>query len=261
MGKRVIYETSGRAREYSELACNLFIGCEFSCKYCYSPDVLHKTREEFSHPQVRVSEQDIRDSAKLWASKGETRRVLIAFTHDPYMPVENETQITRKCIQILHEFGLNATILTKGGLKSTRDFDLLTSKDAYATTLTCLQDSESLFWEAKAALPRDRMNALALAHDKGIETWVSFEPVLYPEQVKEMVSITKGYVGHFKIGKLNYINKLPAEYQKVVKDINWCKFGWEMKDLMDRLGIHYYFKKDLLREMAVSHENFKQTWK
>ena len=32
-----IYETSGRAREYRELACNLYVGCDHACRYCYVP--------------------------------------------------------------------------------------------------------------------------------------------------------------------------------------------------------------------------------
>jgi len=33
-----------------------------------------------------------------------------------------------------------------------------------------------------------------------------------------------------------------------------------MKRIMDRMGVKYYFKKDLLKEMGVSPDNFKQTW-
>ena len=32
----VIYEPKGRAREYSELACNLYRGCTHGCRYCYA---------------------------------------------------------------------------------------------------------------------------------------------------------------------------------------------------------------------------------
>ncbi len=34
-----------------------------------------------------------------------------------------------------------------------------------------------------------------------------------------------------------------------------------MKALMDKLGVRYYFKNDLLKEMGVEPENFEQTWK
>ncbi len=250
---QAIYETKGRAREFSELAINLFSGCTHSCIYCYAPLSLHKTRDAFTnigHPRITI--QDILKSAKEWADKGETRRVLLCFTCDPYMPIEQETALTRKCIMTLHEVGLNVTILTKGGLRSTRDFDLFTSKDAYAVTLTIIGDNESLVWEKNAAPPSERFRALQMAHAKGIETWVSFEPVIYPSDTMEWANRIKGLVSHTKVGKLNY-----HEHSKT---INWHRFGWDMKDLLDKLGIKYYFKKDLLKEMGTTPENFVQTW-
>lgn len=259
--RTVIYETTGRAKEFAELAINFYDFCSHGCVYCYSPLVIHKNRGAFTQGLYsRITVQDILKSAKEWADKGETRRILLCFTCDPYQEIEQETMITRKTIMALHEVGLNVVILTKGGLRSTRDFDLLTSKDAYATTLTCLNMKDSTYWEPKAALPEERIRALAMSHKKGIETWVSFEPVIYPQQVKALLGITNSFVGHYKIGKLNYPNRLPPEYQKIVQGIDWRKFGWDMKSLLDKLGVKSYFKKDLLKEMGVAPENFEQTW-
>ncbi len=251
--KQVIYETKGRAREFNELAINLFTGCGHQCIYCYGADVLHQTKDTFEHhPQIRVTAYDVANSARGWKAKGETRRVLLCFITDPYQPMEAETQLTRKCIMALHEAGLNVIILTKGGLRSTRDFDLLTPKDAYATTLPCINDKDSLYWEPRASLPQERVDALKLAHDKGIETWVSFEPVIYPEQTMRLVSITHPYVGHYKVGTMNY--------HPHGKSINWKDCGFSMKRLLDGIGVKYYFKKDLLKEMGVNPIDFKQTW-
>lgn len=259
--RSVIYETKGRAREFSELAINLFDFYSHGCAYCYSPDVIHKNRQAFTNGLYpRITAQDIVRSAKDWAEKGETRRILLCFLCDPYQLIEQDTQITRKAIMMLHEAGLNVTILTKAGDRSTRDFDLLTSADAYATTLTCISPEDSVLWEPNAAPPQERIKALGLAHYKGIETWVSLEPVLYPNQTEALVYLTADITGHYKIGKLNYINKLPERLKSKAEHINWHDFGWRTKALFDRIGAHYYFKKDLLKEMGVSPENFKQTW-
>lgn len=249
---QVIYETKGRAREFSELACNLFSGCEHGCIYCWSPQVTHKTREEFLKPQIRVTPLDMLKSAKQWRDKCETRSILLSFTCDPYQCIEQETQLTRKCIMALHEAGLNVIILTKGGLRSMRDFDLLTSKDAYATTLTCLHEPDSRYWEPIASMPKERIVALQEAHKSGIETWVSFEPVIYPQDTLYLLEITAGFVGHYKIGKMNYYEH--------GKSIDWKQFGWEIKRKMDKMGVKYYFKKDLLKEMGVLPADFRQTW-
>ncbi len=254
--KQVIYETKGRAREFNELAINLFTGCGHQCIYCYGANVTHQDKYAFEHKVLpRVTVQDIMKSAKEWAdlrNTNDTRRILCCFVTDPYQPIEQETQLTRRTIEILHEHGLNVIILTKGGLRSTRDFDLLTPRDAYATTLTCLHEPDSLYWEPHAALPRERITALKGAHNLGIETWVSLEPIIYPQDAKFIVEITKDFTGHYKVGTMNY--------HPHGKTIDWMEFGWEMKEFMDKLGVKYYFKKDLLKEMDFNLSEFQQTW-
>jgi len=251
--KSVIYETKGRAREFNELAINLFTGCDHQCIYCFGADVTHQTKEAFRKDVcARVSAFEIEQSAKVWHDKGGTRRVLLCFVTDPYMEAERETKLTRLAIEALHEHGLNVIILTKGGKRSTRDFDLLTEKDAYATTLTCLLEPDSLYWEPGAALPRERVSALKEAHDRGIETWVSLEPVIYPENTISLLEITRDFVGHYKVGTMNY--------HEHGKTIDWFAYGWMMKRKLDAMGVKYYFKRDLLKEMKVDPAQFKQTW-
>ena len=251
--KSIIYETKGRAREFNELAINLFTGCGHKCVYCYGADITHQDKDSWENkPQIRVTALDVLSSAKIWKAKGETRKVLLCFVTDPYQPLEAETQLTRKAIMALHENGLNVHILTKAGYKSTRDFDLLTKDDAYATTLTCLNDKDSIKWEPYASLPQERLYALKLAYQNKIETWVSFEPVIYPQDTMAFVELTKGFVGHYKVGTMNY--------HPHGKTINWKEYGWTMKRLLDKLGLKYYFKKDLLKEMGLQPYQFQQTW-
>lgn len=251
--KRVIYETKGRAREFSELAINLFTGCGHACIYCYGANVTHQEKHMWENePRPRVTPGEIQVSAANQAERGDKRRVLLCFVTDPYQPIEAETRLTRSAIEILHDYGIGVVILTKGGRRAMRDFDLLTPEDAFATTLTCLYERDSLYWEPNAALPTERIESLQEAHKLGIETWVSLEPVIYPVGTFELVRQTKEFVGHYKVGTMNY--------HPHGKTINWRAFGGEMERYMDAGGIHYYFKKDLLKEMGVPEGQFKQTW-
>lgn len=249
--KSVIYETKGRAREFNSLAINLFTGCGHRCSYCYGADVTHQDKESFeNNPKPRVTLHDIEQSAKQWRNAG--RPILLCFVTDPYQPIESETQLTRNAIKILHNYGLNVIILTKGGLRATRDFDLLTPQDAFAVTLTLLDDIESKKWEGGASLPSERIESLKRAKEKGIPTWVSLEPVIYPEKTIELVRQTYPLVGHYKVGTLNY--------HPHGQSIDWAGYGWKMKRLLDSLGGRYYFKKDLLKEMRLAPYQFKQTF-
>lgn len=249
--KRVIYETSGRAREYNELAINLFDGCGHNCLYCYAPAITHKDPVRFfREPKVRVTPADIEKSAYDWLRRRklqgystEMRPVLLCFTCDPYQPIEEETRITRSAIEILHARGMHVTILTKGGKRAMRDFDMLRPGDAFAVTLTCLNPKDSATWEPGGALPMERVDTLRQAYDAGIQTWVSLEPVLYPSQTIDLINITKNFVGHYKVGRMNY--------HEHADSIDWKAFGWLVKNYMDNLGIKYYIKKDLWTEMGL----------
>ena len=37
-----IYEPKGKAKEYGDLAINIYTGCPHYCFYCFAPNVLHK---------------------------------------------------------------------------------------------------------------------------------------------------------------------------------------------------------------------------
>jgi len=249
--KSVIYETKGRAREFNELAINLFTGCGHKCIYCYGAAVTHQDKNSWENkPRPRVTLEEIEQSARQWQDK--SRRILLCFVTDPYQLIEQETQLTRHVIETLHKNNLNVIILSKGGLRSMRDFDLLTPKDAYATTLTLTTDLASRKWETNAGLPLERIQALKEANKLGIETWVSFEPVIYPEQTIELLNMTHDFVGHYKVGTMNY--------HPQGKNTNWHDFGWRMKRALDSHKAHYYFKMDLLKEMGVNPSEFRQTW-
>lgn len=242
---RVIYETKGRAREFNELAINLFTGCGHRCIYCYGAEVTHTDKEAFEYrPRARVTPADIQRSAIEWKRlhPKENRPILLCFVTDPYQPLEEETRLTRTAIDTLHQFGLRVTMLTKAGERSTRDFDLLTPNDEYATTLTCSNYADSQKWEPIAALPRDRIAALSKAHRLGIPTWVSFEPVIYPHQTYELLDITHPVVGHYKVGTMNY--------HPHGRTIDWKYFAEMMIYKLEMLKKPYYIKKDLAKYLG-----------
>lgn len=252
MSKSVIYETKGRAREFNELAINLFTGCGHKCIYCYGAEVTHQHKLMWENePRTRVTPGEIQVSAADQVKKGDMRRVLLCFVTDPYQPEEAKTRLTRSTIEILHMYGLGVIILTKGGKRSMRDFDMLKpGVDAYATTLTLTTEEKSNLWEPGAAPPAERIAALQEAHSRGIETWVSFEPVIYPQETFKLLELTHTFVDHYKVGTMNY--------HPQGKSTDWKAFGFAMKRVMDAMGVKYYFKNDLLREMGILPAEFKQ---
>jgi DNA repair photolyase len=127
---------------------------------------------------------------------------MLSFTSDPYHP--GDSSLTRKSLEVLIEHGLGICTLTKGGTRSLRDLDLFrSSRDAFASTLTSLDDSFSRKWERGAALPGDRIAALRAFHEAGIFTWVSLEPTIDTASSLQIIRETHEYVDLYKVGRVN----------------------------------------------------------
>jgi DNA repair photolyase len=231
---RTIYEPKGKAREYCELALNLFTGCPHGCEYCYAPTMLRMPRDVFhakAEPRLGILATLERDAAKFSG-----REVFLCFSCDPYPP-DDLQMMARQAIKILHAVGARVRILTKGGKRADRDFDLLGQGDFFGVTLTALFDTPL---EPGAARQMERCMSLHHAHELGISTWVSLEPVLDPAQSLLIIKATYSYVDVYKLGMWNYDER--------AKTIDWKKYLSEAVELLDSLGKTYYIKKDLYRE-------------
>lgn len=235
---QIIYQPAGRAQEYSPWAANLYRGCGHHCIYCYAPKALQISREEFDNPQPRadIIKRLLKDCIEL-RKKDLHYKILLCFSCDPYQQINDQFQLTRQAIEILHFHGQNVIILTKGGHRASNDIPLLQPGDEFAATLTCINSIDSVKWEPNADPPKDRMNALLKAKSHGIYTWVSLEPVLYPEQSLEIIELTHKHVDKYKLGTLNYHPRAAT--------INWKKYGTEAIALLESLHKDYYIKDDL----------------
>ena len=237
-----IYEPRTRAREYADLAINIYTGCNHGCTYCYAKDMhdRYKPNENFADVKVR---EGIVEATKnqLSGGKYKGKKIMLCFMCDPY-PVEIDTTPTREIIKLIKEAGANVSILTKGGIRAVRDFDLLDSNDSFGVTYTGYEDGELFIPNSKelnAALPHERLWTLAKAHELGIKTWMSCEPVFVEQDIYTIIQLAD-YVDLFKIGKLNHRKS----------NINWGEFGRECERLCKVNRRNYYIKEDLRKEMT-----------
>lgn len=235
----LIYEPKGQAREYAALACNIYSGCDHRCVYCYAPSATRKQREEFARPKPRNSFIEILDRECMARKRAGTNsgRVLLCFTCDPYQHLDERLGLTRDTIRLLHRYGFTVQVLTKGGSRAMRDLDLFGPGDAFASTLTLLDDTSSRKWEPGAALPDDRIETLRQFHAAGVPTWVSLEPVLNPASALEIIRRTHGFVDLYKVGKLNY--------HELASRIDWQVFADDVVSLCESLQNPYLIKDSL----------------
>ena len=227
-----IYEPKGKAKEYGDYALNIYTGCPHRCFYCFAPNVLRKDREVF-HTNVEPRADIVKATKRQLENEMITGKLIhLCFTCDPY-PTGYDTTPTREIIKAIKESGNNVQILTKGD--GSRDFDLLDENDWYGITLDGATTRTGHFDNA----PLFRYTNLIKAHEKGIRTWVSFEPVLNAENVLGMIKDIAPHTDKVKIGKLNYHKS----------DINWAEFGRNAEAICKKIGVDYYIKESLRAEM------------
>jgi DNA repair photolyase len=238
---RIIYEPKKRAAEYAALAANLYTNdCGHGCTYCYVKHMpfMPKGKPQPRKDVIKLLEKD----ARILAQKGDRRPIQLSFTCDPYQMIDEQYQLTRQALQVLLGYGLHVQILTKGGNRSLRDFDLLSAhKDLveYGATLVFADDKKAAQIEPYAASTSERIDVLRKAHELGIKTWVSLEPVYSPEDAYALIHQTHSFVDKFKVGKLNYE---PEE-----KEVDWRSFAVKVETLLKSLRADYYLKCDLRR--------------
>lgn len=244
MINKPIYVPAGRAKEYGDYAINIYTGCNHGCTYCFAPAALRKSREEF-HSCVEPRRDIVESVRRQLDREGITDKLVhLCFTCDPY-PHSIDTTPTREIIKLLKDSGNRVQILTKGGKRAERDFDLLGPGDRFGVTFTGWGTGRYGFGptpdEPNAASPIERIAVLARAKKQcGVETWVSCEPVIEPEDVYNLIrSGAAMNIDEFKVGKMNH---QPSE-------IDWADFGRECERLLQLYNRRYYIKDDLRRAM------------
>jgi DNA repair photolyase len=242
-----IYPPKARAREYGDLAINIYTGCNHGCDYCFARGMKARFTPKgcictFNQPEAR---RDIVESVKRQLEREciSGKLIHLCFSCDPY-PADIDTTPTRDIIKAIKDSGNNVQILTKGGSRAERDFDLLTAADWFGVTFT----SDALFKpherEPNAAPSGERLISLERAKKEGFKTWVSCEPVFEPEAVYSLIRCG-WYIDLFRIGKMNYE---PSE-------IDWAAFGAECERLCREHGRGYYIKADLRGFMESGADN------
>jgi DNA repair photolyase len=245
----IIYEPSGKAREYSELAANLYTGCKHACKYCYCPAIMRKTLEEWSsnpHPRTNIMRQ-LENNIKQATEKEKGKELLLSFMTDCYQSDE-AAYLTRHALEMLEKAGFKkVNVLTKAGYRAVKDFDILERNNGWKFGSTIIMRSEEFReqWEPGAPSIQSRYEAVIEAKKRGIYTWVSVEPVVDHQEALKVITDLHQYVDFWKIGKLNHMK----EHEQT---INWNKFHYDVLQALK--GKAYLIKKDLQKYEPIASD-------
>lgn len=184
----------------SDWAINPYNGCLFGCLYCYAAQIArwHHPNEEWgSYLDVKINAPELlkKQLEQLQKRSGKKNFGSIFFSSvtDPYLGLEAKYQLTKKCLEVLIDFGYEGEIeiQTKSPLV-TRDVDLLKKlkRVSIGFTVTTLEDKVSRFLEVKAPPVSLRLEALKQLHQEGIITYAFVGPIL-PYFMNEKKNIEK----------------------------------------------------------------------
>jgi len=243
----LIYKPKGKAQEYAELALNIYKGCQHGCRYCYNTKTPWTDREKYyldADPKKDFLKRLEIDAKKIALEYGAAcPEILLSFVGDVYQPADEAFNLARPTIEILIDHGLPFTILSKGGMRATKDFDILKhyKKFRAGTSLVFWDQEKASRLEPGAAAIKDRVDSILKAHELGIKTWISIEPVIYQGDAIKILENLGTLVDQVKVGKINHYKKYDF-----YKPADWR--SWRDQKLipfLSRLKTEYYIKDSL----------------
>jgi DNA repair photolyase len=136
----------------------------------------HKGEKWGSFVDVKIGIDDILTQEVEKKHRG---IVLLSSVTDPYQPIERKTKLTRKLLNILSDHDFQVEILTKSSLV-TRDIDVISMIDMceVGLTITMWDDDARRVFEPNASSISERLDALKVLRENGIDTYVFLGPLL-----------------------------------------------------------------------------------
>ncbi|MBE5943822.1 MAG: radical SAM protein [Lachnospiraceae bacterium] len=159
---------------------NLYRGCTHGCIYCDSRSKCYRMDHDFEDIEVKLrADQLLEHALKRKRTKS---MIFTGSMTDPYCPLEEELQLTRRCINQIERFDFGLVIQTKSNLIM-RDIDILEkinkkTKCVVAMTLTTFDEELSKKLEPNVCTTKERFEVLMAMKERGIPTIVWLAPFL-----------------------------------------------------------------------------------
>lgn len=165
---------------------NPYMGCQHQCTFCY----VRAFEQRADRPadsrygqsirvKVNIAEVLARELARpAWNRES----VAIGAATDPYQPVEGRYRLTRACLRVLAAARNPLSIVTRGPM-IVRDTDVLqdAARRAAVEVHFSIPTLDPEVWrktEIGTAPPRQRLRAVRMLVDAGIDTGVGIAPIL-----------------------------------------------------------------------------------
>ncbi len=187
----------------SDYTINAYTGCQHACAYCYACFMKKYT----NHPEpwgkfvdVKINAPELLRRKIAGAPPG---KVWLSGVCDAYQPVEKRYELTRKCLELLIQYGWPVTVQTKSPLVL-RDIDLLKRGTRVEVGFSIGTADERIrrILEPGAPPISERIEALDRLHRAGVRTFVMIAPLL--PKADGLAETLAGKVDSVLIDRMNY---------------------------------------------------------
>jgi DNA repair photolyase len=187
---------------------NPYRGCTHGCVYCYARFMKRFTGHtepwgEFLDAKVNAPEVLQR---QLQRKKGSINGgVFLSSVTDLYQPAESIFKLTRGILEVLLEYQVPISILTKSDLVL-RDMDLLRQFQECSVGLSLMTVDEDLArrFEPRAPSPMRRIEALRELKENNIATYAFISPYLpHLSHIEQLMEALDGVIDEVGIEALN----------------------------------------------------------
>lgn len=159
---------------------NIYRGCSHGCIYCDARSTCYQMNHAFEDIEVKKNAPELLESALR--SKRKKCVIGTGAMCDPYLHIEKELRLTRRCLELIDEYGFGLAIQTKSDM-ILRDLDLLKSinrksKCVVQMTLTTYDEDLCKIVEPNVCTTARRIEVLDIMREEGIPTVVWMTPIL-----------------------------------------------------------------------------------
>jgi len=221
---------------------NPYIGCEHGCTYCYARFMKRFT----GHKEAWGEFVDVKINAPTLLQheikKKRVGRVWISGMCDPYQPLEEKYELTKRCLETLLKRGWPVTVQTKSPLVL-RDMESLRKSNQIEVGFTITTAGEDIrkIFEPNSPPIKERIEALGKLHSAGVKTFAMMAPML--PKAEGLVAQLSRKVDYVLIDRMNYhyadwvYKKNKLEY--AMTNNFFARKKMELADAFRKEGIQY----------------------
>ncbi len=223
----------------TEYTLNPYQGCSFNCLYCYTRGSKYGIEMKVSIKKNAVELLD--KQLSLRAKKKEYGFIGLASATDPYLPIEETIQLTRRCLEVISKHRFPVHLLTRSPLVL-RDVDLLREIDEMAilpddlakkfhhgviigSSFTSLDNTIAHRFEPNSPVPKVRLQFLSNLKRQGFFVGMNCIPLLpritdTDESLTALIQSAKEYtIDYVLAGSLTLFGNEPADSKTLVLKI------------------------------------------